>query len=699
MNISVKCYRQSDIAVLAQEEMKRYISLIFNNIVISDAEGVEAEYSFFLLTTECKDEHIMLGEMLGAQDYIIRTLNDKSVVLLGGADISLLWAVYELVEKWGVSFLHDKDIIPDPRDFSMPSFNIIRTPALKNRTYMYPLSLCFGCEGWSLSDYESHIGYLAKLRTNRIWIHGYPVFPWFPWSYGGIARKEWDLFFQMKLPIDGNTIGKELFDGKKEFYSPEIPLDVDFSTAFSAAYRLINGIIKCAKKHGMEVILSVYPLEYTEEFAPVLGDVTRVKPFNSTTIVPGPSIRPDDETLMDMAVTYINTALEYYPQVDYITPVMPEFRDWYQHGEVAFNKLDEKYHISKYRSYDQVIKQAESRLYSSNSPERNVKEAAGDLVAMYFLDRLFNEYHAIDKQKHGNVKLLYSNVSEELYPIFTAMVGEGVDCYTYTDYSNTWMVDRKYLYATQDPKTPYTCCITLHDDNVGFLPMLSTWTSLNLMDAFITHKCAGFYYRNWLLGDQDISMYAISHKAWDSALRSEDLTREFASQAFGEKCMTFMCGMFSEIENATRFLERYSLGFAFPVQNYMLLWNYETNDPPCEFDCVAECYIRAKHWASLAYDACDNHVRESIEYWINRLEFGILYIKCVELFRKAGVANRFGDINTEYMLLKESLQVAIDSAKSYVKCAKHHCDYGSIAALNNYAICEIRRKIDEISLS
>src|SRR5450631_2400952 len=58
-----------------------------------------------------------------------------ALIVGGGSPRATLWAVYELVERWGVRYLLDRDALPAKARFDIPQLNIVMEPIFKVRAH------------------------------------------------------------------------------------------------------------------------------------------------------------------------------------------------------------------------------------------------------------------------------------------------------------------------------------------------------------------------------------------------------------------------------------------------------------------------------------------------------------------------------------------------------------------------------------
>ena len=76
------------------------------------------------------------------------------MIVGGGSPRATLWAVYALADKSGVRFLLHDDVLPSPRSFKMPEFQVREEPVLKVRQWRVLNEHAMGPISWGMSDYR-----------------------------------------------------------------------------------------------------------------------------------------------------------------------------------------------------------------------------------------------------------------------------------------------------------------------------------------------------------------------------------------------------------------------------------------------------------------------------------------------------------------------------------------------------------------
>ncbi len=634
---------------------------------------------------------------LGDQEILlapINAANGSGLLVSGGSPRAVLWAAYELIERWGVTYLLTEDVLPVQPAFHLPE-TAIRLQALDPlRTWGFCYGWMFGPESWGLAEYKRIIDQLAKLKFNRILLEFYPEFPHVHLQFGGIERSTAGLFFNLHIPITDEMVGRELFDNRRVFWHPDLPLDAPYAQFLEAGQRFIHAVIEHAHARGMEFMMTCMPLEYTQEFAPLLKDPLKVKLLGTETIVPGPGIEPEDSDLMALALEMFRATVDTYPESDYVGISMPEFRDWIAHSEHAWKCLDARYGIESILSYEDVLAAAARRTAFPGGGERALKEVQGDIVALYFYDRFFHDLKATEKTARPDMKLVYLSLAEELYPILSRILPPGTESLPYVDYTPLRALNRKEVFREIDAQTPYTLSFTLQDDNVGFFPMLATGSLARLQKETRASSWKGYVTRYWLTSDHDPCVSFLAHASWDESLKPFGVYRDFIERLCGAQCVYEMLGAFRELEEATALLEWDALGLGFPSED-MLMKNWKATLDPEEFRDVQDCYRRALEWALRARTKSAARGRFYADYWVDRLQFGIDWLATIAEVRRAAISESQGQQEETQVHTCAALNHALSATEAYVRAARNQSDRASIAIINHYGIRRLRDKLEQ----
>jgi hypothetical protein len=114
---------------------------------------------------------------LRADDYVLKTFKPGriSYVVIAGRGPALLYGTYAFVEKLGVRFYLDGDVIPeDIISFDLPVLDERGRPLFKWRGIQPFHDFAEGPDWWGEDAYKAVLGQLPKLRMNFFGLHTYP---------------------------------------------------------------------------------------------------------------------------------------------------------------------------------------------------------------------------------------------------------------------------------------------------------------------------------------------------------------------------------------------------------------------------------------------------------------------------------------------------------------------------------------------
>ena len=99
----------------------------------------------------------------------------KLLCIAGGSDVAVLYGAYQLVEKFGVRFYLDGDVVPEGKiNFSLPELNETASPLFDVRGTQPFHDFTEGPDWWTADDYKAYCSQLAKMRMNFMGLHCYP---------------------------------------------------------------------------------------------------------------------------------------------------------------------------------------------------------------------------------------------------------------------------------------------------------------------------------------------------------------------------------------------------------------------------------------------------------------------------------------------------------------------------------------------
>ena len=625
-------------------------------------------------------------------------LNGKpALVIGGGSEAATLWAVYELVERWGVRYFLHGDVLPaKPGSFRLPDQDLVLEPSLCVRQWRTVNDFACGPESWGLNEHQRVIDQLAKLKFNRIFVNIYPYQPFLDLKIQDLRRRNAALWYDFRYPITDDMPGRHLFGSEREFWNPDLPPRGASYEAFArAGEELVRGIFAHARRRGMRTAIDAYLLEFPPEFAPLLIDSEKVNQLGAMSIVPGLKTSVDDPSVTSLAAAVLRQTVKTY-DVDYVLLGMPEWRQWIGEHERAWQVLDRKYGINDVAKLKDVVSAAERRTEYPGGAARAVQEVKGDIVSLYFYDRLLTDLKALQGTGRENLKIIINSAAEELFPILPRILPPGSETLNFVDYTPARILKRREVLGKIPARElPTNLIYTLHDDNIGLVPMLSTGSLHEITRDIRRHGWSGFSTRYWLHGDHDPCLAYLARAAWDAEATPESVYRDLLAARCGNPAVEEMLAVFREVEAATVALEWHGLGFTFPVPG-MITKHWQPEPLPGELATVHEHYASALVAARRAREACSGEGAPYVDYWIGRLEFGAGYFDAVQSFRLAAKASQDGRKDDAIQDARTALDQARVALEAYARVAQDQSDRGAIATMAEYVYRPLRAKIEEL---
>ena len=215
----------------AASELQRYAKRLFGaTATIVETPTAAADGFFFLGTSGRLPAEAIESKVLPAlsdQGFLLRKtshLKKPAMLIVGGSPRAILWGVYELVERYGVTYLLSGDVLPERQQaFAIPTLDQVFEPTFKMRWFKTMGDFAMGMEGWGMADYRPFLDQLAKLKYNRIRIGGCPSAPFLNLQLRGVKRQSAGALVWRSLPHHaGPCLGRKLFGNETEFWNPDL---------------------------------------------------------------------------------------------------------------------------------------------------------------------------------------------------------------------------------------------------------------------------------------------------------------------------------------------------------------------------------------------------------------------------------------------------------------------------------------------
>ncbi|MEW5979320.1 MAG: hypothetical protein AB1898_26295 [Acidobacteriota bacterium] len=258
----------------------------------------------------------------------------RNCLIVGGNDeASTMYAVYDLLERLGVTFLLNRDVLPEEiADLQLPEVNVrVETPFSRRGLFIsniYPNRAIM-----DLSEVKKLIDQMAKLKLNYLQFFWFEHEPWIEFDYRGegkllgdatqketgylMWRYHYDSYMTKDLPV-----GQQLFNGRSrmapaEFQNVETPRQ-----AFSIAKGFLTEIIHYANNKKIKVWLCVDPTTLP-------GNLARFAERASNLMLPfhpilGTHMCPSAPELHEINENRLKALVSTYPDAEGYFLYMPE---------------------------------------------------------------------------------------------------------------------------------------------------------------------------------------------------------------------------------------------------------------------------------------------------------------------------------------------------------------------------------------
>jgi len=697
----------TDLEHFAAEELCSYINKLYGKNVQPSTQSDDAKMVFYVTTKAHIPGKAQISlPNLTDQGIFIHPFwqnDEQGLVLTGGSPVAVLWAVYELVERWGVRYLIYQDVFPEsPGQLTFPKSDIYLEPNMRIRTWRLVNDLAAGPISWTLKGNKHFLRQVAKMKYNRVLLSLWPAQPFVHYSFKGMEKPAPLFNFGEKYPIDNETVGHEYFKeyfekNKTEFINPDF-IGADTQEELEKrATNLVHGIMAEAKNLGMETGIIIQPFEWPKEFMKVLPGSEPVHQLGSLTAGPGKSQSMNDPLLREMVATIFRAYVETYPEADYVQVGMPEHRGWTGQARHAYEILTKKYGVDELGTFDELCARARSRTSFPDGGKRVETMVKSDLSSLAFFDSLIDEKNLLAKVGGGpDVKLIYSGIAAELFPLLAKMIPEGGEVLSFIDYTASRQLKQRELLQQRPPKgLPVSLYFTLADDNVGVLPQLATGSLSEVMKEIRRSGWSGFCTRYWTIGDLMPTIHFLSMASWDSTTTPKSAYVDLFTKVTGPEAVKPVLHALSIIEEITKGLDDYGLGFGFPIRD-MMTKHYKAGGLPDPIKADHQRYRDVLASLRVAREKSIPSGYALLDYLIGRVFFAVRYLDAAQAYGETSLAEKAGKheeavkhINDAYTAIREAIQ-------SWADVAKDHGDLGAVALLNEYCYRPIKSKREEL---
>jgi hypothetical protein len=249
--------------------------------------------------------------------------------------------------------------------------------------------------------------------------------------------------------------------------------------------------------------------------------------------------------------------------------------------------------------------------------------------------------------------------------------------------------------------------LTLHDDSVGTLPLLTTGALHQLVCDMRKHGIPGFCTRQWMISDHDASMAYLSKASWDPGATPKAVYEDQIRTVCGQAAVEPMLEAFRELEAVTTALEDHGMGLTFPTAN-MMTRQWSPEPMPKELAEDRAAYRRALAAVRKVGEPSRPEGKTYVRYWIGRLEFAVKYFDAIEAVKRAATAEQAakeakakGDAQKLRLSLAQAAEQAeaalaatVQAIEAFAGVSKDRADAGAIATMAEYVYRPLKRKAE-----
>lgn len=277
------------------------------------------------LVHAASEDHLVSFENLKTDGFLLQTIRiegREALVVGGNDDASTMYAVYDLLERYGATFLLTGDILPEKTaSLELRAFKVRNEPAFSRRglfvSFIYPSRSIM-----SVPEEKQFIDQMVKMKMNYLVIFQFPYEPWMKYAYrgetkwlGDVAGKnsgydQWSRDFGTYKTT--GIIGEEHFKAAGVYprlEPPEFQHIENNDDAFTAAKSYLQETIAYAVKRNIKVWLAI---DVTSAVPNLARYTTRVLslPFHPLF---GTFICPNNPVSWDLNELQLKTMAEDYP--------------------------------------------------------------------------------------------------------------------------------------------------------------------------------------------------------------------------------------------------------------------------------------------------------------------------------------------------------------------------------------------------
>lgn len=314
---------------LAADELSSQLKRIYEaDVKIGSTAPANAEHVLFVGSPDTNASMKPLADSwpsgdkkLTDQGHLLRSVthNNKPALLIGGGSpVATYWAVAEFGHRLGIRSMLFGDLDPvSPPEFKLDGMDVVLEPQHREREWHFRNRGPMDSGSWSVEEHRRLLQQLAKLKFNRASINVRASQPFVHFEFQGASRKSEGLwgFSDFVYPVSGDTSGRKVFRGAKNFENPSFATATSYEQRIAAGKKHLTGIIEAAHAVGMTIRLQLRPDWFPENFRPFVKEAS-TQGSDGPHVVADESAFFQDDKMLELARTQLRAYLDTYPGID-----------------------------------------------------------------------------------------------------------------------------------------------------------------------------------------------------------------------------------------------------------------------------------------------------------------------------------------------------------------------------------------------
>jgi len=597
----------SSLMRLAADELARYTNALYRYRPRVTRQSGQARGMTLALTISRTG--------LSKQGYIFRRIDRNTLAIVGGSPIAVLWAVYDLVEQWGVRYELHGDVFPDkPAPMAFPDSSSPCEPTLPLRCFRTYNVLTNNTCTWPAEDYRVLIDQLTKLRFNAIMICSRPADPFVDLRFHGVRKSIAAPNFGWLPRIRPDHPGHDQMVASGDaargvFANPDLLPDVPYAQTIAAGQRYARKIFRMAHARSMNCLVVAPIADFDPAIRRKLCALTKPK----HKVNPSPMVRlrygayqegGDVETgrcmtaknpvFLDLLSTNMQAHIDAFPDADAFFFTSTEFGGSGADFSQAWKTLDKKYSLSNIATLGKI--EREARENAEDDPDRSERELRSDIVILNVLDKLINERGLDMRRARRGATVGPGGLAAELHQFLPRIVPHGSMFFANYGYMPGHVATRTDTLRLDDPQSVrFLLTVSAEDDNIGLLPQMTGPSVHKIFRALQKVGAAGFLTRQWQHSNLLPTFHYMAHAAWDKHWTPVSAYHHLFGSICGPRATEAAVKALKRIERITTHLHENTICISFRVPNWITrFWkSWPESLPPAFLDKIARVYEKA----------------------------------------------------------------------------------------------------------